>query len=417
MDRRRPRSRLVLNDLRVGRLCTRSLTGATLATTMMSASLLMATISALSPLVIGDLGISRTHLGLLLSGYYVMAALSSVPLGRLIDRLGGRAGLTLVLVLAIVANGTAAAGGGQVLLAVALLVSGSAAAASNPATNLALAATAPPHGMLMGVKQSGIQLAPIVAGVALVNVAAAYGWRSAVGAATGIAAVVLLLVRVSQGTMSRPPSTLTVGRSGTVRVRTVRLLSAYALCMGIGNASVVIYLALFAHEALAFPEQRAGALVAAIGAAAVVARVGWSVVVERGRGLLGDQRSVLVVIALAAVATTLALMLTGQAAGLVWAAAIGTGLSSSAWNGVVMLGLVRGHQAGPGLGRASGRVQGAFFVGMAVGPPVFGAAVDHAGGYTIGWLWCLTSFVGALVAALALNRKATWATAPSSAQR
>lgn len=388
-----------------GHRLARGVTAANLATTMMCSSLLLATISALSPLLIGDLGISRTRLGVLLSGYYVTAALTSAPLGRLIDRLGRRAGLTLVLVLAMLASGTAAVSGGQILFGVALLVSGLAVAAANPATNLALAATAPPHGMLMGVKQSGIQLAPIVAGAALVPVATGYGWRVAVGAGAVVAAVVLALVHASPGAMSRRAPTAPAGSPGTGHPPQVRLLAGYAFCMGIGNASVVIYLALFAHEGLSFSEHRAGVLVAVIGAAAVVARIGWSVVVERGRGLLGDERSVLVLISLTAMAAALALILSGAAAGLVWAAAFGIGLSSAAWNGVVMLVLVRGHRAGGGLGRASGLVQGAFFLGMAVGPPVFGLLVDHAGGYTSGWWWVMGSFVAALATSLALSRR------------
>lgn len=381
------------------------MTGAGLAATMMSASLLLATISALSPLVIDELGISRTRLGVLLSGYYVMAALASAPLGRLIDRVGGRAGLTLVLVLAVVASGMATPSGGQILFSVALLVSGLAVAAGNPATNLALAGTAPPRGVLMGVKQSGIQFAPVVAGTLLVPVAAAHGWHVAAGIGAIIAAVVLLVLRVSPGARPGRSQTTPAGSPEAGHARKIRLLAAYAFCMGIGNASIVIYLVLFAHEALGFSERRAGVLVAVVGAAAVLARIGWSVVVERGRGLLRNERSVLVLIALTAMVATLALMLADRAAGLVWVAALGTGLSASAWNGAVMLILVRGHLSGGGLGRASGRVQGAFFLGMAVGPPVFGLAVDHAGGYLSGWSWVMAGFVAALVAAGALGSR------------
>lgn len=392
---------------RQARRLVRSLTAGSLATTMMCASLLQASVAALSPLLLEDLGISRTRLGLLLSGYYVIAALASAPLGRLVDRLGRRRGLTLVLVLAILANATAAAGGGQVGFGIALLVSGLAVAAANPATNLALAATAPPHGVLMGVKQSGIQLAPILAGVVLVPIAAAYGWRSAIGVAAVVSAVVLLLVHATPGTGPRVISRVSHDRLPEEGVRKLRLLSAYSFAMGIGNASVMVYLALFAHQALSFSEQRAGVLIAVIGAAAVVARIGWSVGVERGRGVLGDERSVLALIALTAMVATGGLLLSTVSPALVWGAAFGIGLSSSAWNGVVMLLLVRGHGAAAGLGRASGRVLGAFFLGMAVGPPLFGVAVDFVGGYPSGWSWVMASFVAALVAALALTRTGT----------
>lgn len=382
------------------------MTGASLATTMMSASLLQASIGALSPLVLADLRISRTGLGVLLSGYYIAAALTSTPLGRLIDRLGVRRGLELVLALAILATGTAALSRGQVLFGVSLLVSGLAVAAANPATNLALAATSPPHGMLVGVKQSGVQLAPVVAGLCLAPAAAAFGWRAAIGVASALAAVVLVAVHVSwsaapRRVSRRPPATHDAGAAGP----SLRWLSAYAFCMGVGYASVAIYLALFAHETLSFSEPRAAVLIAVIGVAAVAARIGWSVLVERGRGWLGSERSVLVLIALTAIVAAIGLLASEHVtAGLVWPAAFGIGISAAAWNGVVMLVLVRGANPGVGLGRASGRVLGMFFLGLALGPPVFGAAVDRTGGYTIGWIWALAAFAASLGAALALSR-------------
>ena len=373
---------------------------------MMAASLLQASVGAFSPLVTADLGLSRTGLGVLLSGYYLAAALTSAPLGRLIDRLGGRRGLLLVLVMAILATGMAAVSTGQVIFGAALLVSGLTVAAANPATNLALAATPPPHGTVMGVKQSGMQLAPVVAGVFLAPVAAVLGWRAAVGVASGLAAVVLVTVYVSwRAAPRRLPRLASVGPAGGAATPSLRLLGAYSFCMGIGYASVMVYLALFAHEALLFSEHRAAVLIAVVGASAVAARIGWSVLVESGRGRLGSERAVLILIALIAIAASLSLLAAQRvAAGVVWAAAIGIGLSAAAWNGVVMLLLVRDSGAAISLGRASGRVQGAFFLGLALDPPVFGAAVDRTGGYNIGWLWTAASFGAAFVAALALGR-------------
>ena len=384
----------------------RGVTAASLAATMMAAALLQASIGAFSPLVTADLGLSRTGLGVLLGGYYLAAAVASAPLGRLVDRLGSRRGLALVLIMAVLGTAMAALSTGALLLGAALLVSGLAVAAANPATNLALAATPPPHGTVMGVKQSGVQLAPVVAGVLLAPIAAVLGWRAALGVASGLSAVLLVAVYVSWRAVPRQTGrNAGVAASGGSGSRSLRLLAAYALCMGVGYAGVMVYLALFAHEVLLFSEHRAAVLVAVVGGSAVAARIGWSVLVERARGWLGGERAVLLLIGAIAVAASLGLMAAQHlAAGVVWAAAIGIGVSAAAWNGVVMLVLVRDSGAPGSVGSASGRVQGAFFLGLALGPPVFGAAVDHAGTYTIGWIWTAVSFTAAFVAACALGR-------------
>lgn len=386
----------------------RGRSGACLAATMAAASLMQFSVGALAPLILLDLDLTRTRLGLLLSGYYVLAAVTSPVFGRVVERVGHRAALGLVASLAIAGNGLIALVGGQASLALGLLLAGLAVAAANPATNLALASMPPPHGALMGVKQSGFQVAAVVAGVLMPFVASAYGWRASFGVAALIAGMVLLII----GRWSPPASAGRVRRPSAVAPAPVqatggtgvRAFAAYAFFMGIGTANVGVYLALYAHESLSIPEQRAGAVVAVVGGAAVVARIGWSVLVERARGRLGDERAVLRLIACLAAGATVVIVLAQHAGSwLVWPAALVIGLSAAAWNSVVMLALLRGHAGGRLLGRASGTVQGSFFWGLATGPPVFGVAVDRGGDYALGWCWTLLSFVAALAAAFLLR--------------
>ena len=359
-------------------------------------------VGALAPLMLVDLDLSRTRLGLLLSGYYVLAALTSPLFGRIAERLGARAALQLVASLAIGGNGVLAAVGGQAALAAGLLLAGLAVAAANPATNLALADLPPPHGALMGVKQSGFQMAAVVAGTLMPFVARLHGWRMAFAVAAVLAVAMLLVLTQWPADPARRPApgwrrrdAEPVAMSGSDSVRT---FTWYAFCMGIGTANVGVYLALYTHERLLVPEHQAGAVVAVVGVAAVVARIGWSVLVEGGHSRWGNERSVLVLISsIAVVATATVVVADHSWSWLVWPAAVGLGISAAAWNSVVMLALLRRSAAGR-LGTASGQVQGAFFFGLAAGPPVFGLLVDQGGDYAFGWSWTALSFVAALAA-------------------
>jgi hypothetical protein len=71
--------------------------GAQLAATMMAASLVQFAVGALAPLILTDLELSPAALGVLLNGYYLMAALTSPGFGGLTGSMGGRRGLKLVV--------------------------------------------------------------------------------------------------------------------------------------------------------------------------------------------------------------------------------------------------------------------------------------------------------------------------------
>lgn len=376
--------------------------GLLLASTMMAASLVQFSVGALAPLILVDLDISRARLGVLLSCYYLIAALTSPAFGRLTGRIGGSAGLKLVVLLAVGGNLAVSTADSQGVLVVGLVLAGLAVAAANPATNLAIAQLPPPHGVLVGIKQSGFQFAAVVAGSLVPLVARFYGWRTSFAFAATLCLVVFgSLLRWRPDRVESPP--LSNQSSPVATVPGVGVLSAYAFFMGIGIANVGVYLTLFAHERLAFPEQTAGAVVAIVGVGAVVARIAWNVLIERGTGRFTDQRSVLFLIALISIAATGAVVASERwHPALVWGAALALGISAAAWNGVVMLGLVRRTSAPRVLGKASGRVQGAFFAGLATGPPVFGLLVDRGGNYAFGWLWTALSFVAALVVVLRL---------------
>ncbi|MGH3327146.1 MAG: MFS transporter [Streptomycetales bacterium] len=384
-----------------------------LVTTVMTVTTLMQfALGALGPTLLTELDLSRFGLGALSGVYYLVAAVCSPLLGRLIDRVPARVSITVLLVSAGVAYLLTALAPAYAWLFPGLVLAGAAAAAGNPATNLVLADIPPPRGAIVGIKQSGVQVGALIAGAALPPLAVGAGWRAAFLACAVVAALALPMTAwLPRHPRLRDPVP-DEGREALPHA--VQRLTAYAFCMGAGMATVTTYLALYGHERAGLAPGPAGLLLAVIGASAVGARIGWSVLAERRRTTHEGIPGALAVMALLATTATVLVAL-AAAAGVwaLWLAALVFGFSGAAWNGVAMLTVI--HIAPPlDTARASGRVLAGFFTGLCGTPLVFGALVDATGTYLSGWT--LTALMFAAAMAVAAGRPRRWgATATRSA--
>jgi len=287
-------------------------------------------------------------------------------------------------------------------------VFGISVAFGNPATNqlAARVVQAGRHGIVTGVKQSGVQVGAFLAGLVLPGVAGATGWRAALGGCAVLGAAGLVLTgryvpRPSGGNGGGAATGAAAAdrsapdgrrdRAGRRRLdRAVNRLTAYALLMGFGVGAVGAYLPLYAVEELGFSRGTAGLTAALMGLVGIVARVGW------GRRQDRTTKPVIRSLGTLAVGSVLAATALWAAAslgsGLLWAGAALFGATAVAWNALGMLSIVRDVEVSVA-GRASGRVLLGFYVGFLVGPVSFGYAVDRVG-YGAGW--------GAVVAAFAM---------------
>lgn len=371
-------------------------------TTLMTAGMVLAIFSApivsvLASFLIRDLGMDRTQLGWVLSIYAGVGAIGSPLAGRLSDALGGR----LVLAVAF-----AAAGLGILGIALApspawligmALVSGIAWATANPSTNklVALHIRRGRQGVIMGVKQSGVQIGFFLGGALLPLGALTIGWRPTVALAAaacglGLAATLLFLppepriavhAAAAEGAYRRSPSS--------------RWLAGYAFLMGAGMASVSTYLPLFAQEAAGLSPGKAGAVASVAGLTGVASRILWS----RRSEHAAHHGASLAAMSLASVVAALAIWSAlGVGAWVLWPGAVAAGAGVFAWNAVVMLAAVTGADARHA-GRASGVVHLGFLSGLALGPVTFGFVVDSTGTYAWSWAGVTALFVlGAIVA-------------------
>jgi predicted MFS family arabinose efflux permease len=363
-----------------------------LALAMGTGSVVAFIIGTLAPFLIRDLGLSRVSLGLLATGMIAVAAVLSPLAGHVVDRLGGRP--MLLLIFGVTAAGLIgmALGGTYRWLLAGAAVAGIASALANPATNQLISQHVPPgrQGTVVGVKQSGVQLATFVAGLALPSLATAVGWRlavalSALPAAVGLAATVAVVPGGRAPVGPAPP-----GRASG-RAPGVASLTVYGALMGFGVSAVGAYTVLYAVERLGLASSVGGLAVALLGLAGVASRIAWARQIERGTSAV----TALVAMGLGGAASVALIWLAGRAgAWLLLTGALSFGATATAWNAVGNLILVRDLPASEA-GRMAGILQGGFYAGFAAGPVCFGALVDATNSYDTGWLLVVVALAAA----------------------
>lgn len=367
---------------------------------------------ALGPFLVDDFDLSRSSLGLLTTLFFAVGGILSLVAGPMVDRFGGRTvmlgafGVIGITILAIAGSPS------YPLLLVSAAFGGASIAAANPTTNKLVAVHVPPgqRGVIMGFKQSGVQIGAFAAGAVLAPLAAWLSWRVALL----LAATVPLLGAL--GTLVVVPADKTSASSSQAKSEqrapmdnAVWWLTAYAFLMGSGVSAVTAYLPLYAVERLDFSIETAGAVAAVIGLVGIAGRIVWGFVSDRRSGFVMP----LLVMAVGAVASVLLLMAAEENSALVWLGALLMGATAVTWNAVGMLAVVA--MTGPAAaGRASGYVLFGFYGGFVISPLLFGTIVDNTERYEVAWSIVAGIFVLAAVVIGAWQRSgsATLSRAP-----
>lgn len=375
-----------------------------LALCMAVGPLMLYSISAVSPLVIEDLGLSPSEYGAIATATFGAAAIGCVVLARATDGLGA----VRVMVLVSVGSGVgllavAAAPSFAWLIAGAALC-GVAQSVSNPSTNMYVAGLpARRRSALIGWKQSGVQMSQLLAGVAMPVLALQLGWRVALSAG-----VVVAVAGVATALLLRSPRPHVVSASGSGLVAkglhlpprqrsdlnkaAVRSLQAYTFFIAIGLAATNAYLPLFAHDELGLSIEVAGFTAAVVAVVGLCSRIWW------GRQRIAPARTATVLAGLACCSTVGALVAAAAQAGaipLLWIGSALFGLSALAANSVTMVTLVALMPL-EAIGWASGLVATGLYLGFAAGPILFGFLLE-ATSYRVAWLLPAAAFsIGAM---------------------
>lgn len=374
-----------------GRLPTRWRLGLVLTFAMAVGNLLQFMLGALGPILTEDLALSRAQLGLLSSVYFGVGVGVSTRAGGLVDSLGGRTMLKALFVvssLSLVAIATAPT---FVFLVPAVAVAGVALATSNPVTNQLVAVNVPTgsQGVLLGLKQSGVQVSALLVGLLVPSLALAGGWRPVVAASallgvTGVALTSLWIPAPVRRAPSRHRRSASVARLPL----DVRWLGGYAFLMGAGLAAMIAYLPLYGTEEVGLSIPTAGMAAGAMGGVGVPARILWARAAERA----WSPRPALLAIALLSATSTGLLILAAKVTWLIWPTAVALGATSGAWLAVAVVATVRAVDATRS-GQASGVVLAGFYLGMLSCPPAFGWSVDRTGSWFLGWVGVTSMFL------------------------
>lgn len=359
-------------------------------------------LSALAPSIIQDLGLTRTELGTLATIAFAVATLGSSASGGLTDRLGTRRWLFILHGVAGLSLIGVAIAPGFAWLTVAMVLAGVPLAASNPVTNRLLGQQVPvgQRGLLLGIKQSGVQMSQAFAGALLPTVAVYVGWRAA--SLTGLVFVALALALswvMSDDRGERLPRS---ERPRGIPHPMVGWLAVFGLLVGMVIQGVNVYLPLYSFEVLGFSETQAGAVAGVIGGVGIPARIVWGRFAEHFRTAVVPM---LVVASVSAVAVVL-IWVSGVAGPVwLWAGVLlfsGATLPSTV---VMMMAIVRGVDASR-TGKASGQVMLGVYGGFMAGPVAFGAVVDLTDDYAVGFTALLACALGAVGVCAAWWRRA-----------
>jgi ACS family hexuronate transporter-like MFS transporter len=342
-------------------------------------------ISPLAPFLVADLGLTRQQLGLIVTASVVGASVVLILAGSLSDRFGVRrlflVGMTLTGIPLALAAGMPDYG----WLLLPMVVSGIGNGFALPPTTRAIVEWFPARrrGLAMGIKQTGVALAGLICGIVVPPIAEPFGWRGAV-LILGLVAVVSGLIawlvyrdrpiEPSVGMAARP------GFRGMVRNRSLLLLSAVTFLYAGVQLSLVGFLVLFLTERLRLSVPEAGALLALAQGGGVAGRIGWGLVSDTVFG--GRRKVVMAIIGVLAAVSSFGLALTGPDTPRVvlLLTLVVAGVSAIGWNGINMtfVAEIAGRQASA---TAAGLNLTASYLGIMVGPPLFGQIVDATGSY------------------------------------
>lgn len=355
-------------------------------------------IGTLGPLLIADLGVAPHWLGWLVMSAFGLAAVLSLWAGPLVNRLGIRRGLALLFWATLAGYGLLVSLPGFAGLLLALAICGVAQALANPVTNLLVAecVEARSKAAVVGLKQSGVQLSALIAGLLLPPLAGSLGWRAAL--ACLLLPTLLLALwgpKVAPGSAAGKTMSLKIPRPNS----RLTLLLSVQLCVGLVLSSFVTFLGVFAaRQGVAVGET--GAMVAGFGVMGILARTLLTPLAAR---MAEESWLLLTLLLLASLALAVTAQATPQAHWPLWFGALGMGLTAVATHAIAMSMLLRDPAFGSPAS-ASGLLSAGFFAGFALGPVLFGAVQQGAADFASAWLMLIAVLLLGAVLSLLLVR-------------
>lgn len=346
-------------------------------------------VSAFAPALQADLGFDDFQLGMTLAFFFTVSAVTGLPVGRLVQHWGWRAGISFSCAVAGVSlTLVAVIAHNWMLLLLALALGGISNNSSQPSGNLGIAMNVPDRrqGISFGLKQAALPITTFLTGLLVPIFDHGREWRWAfltlalVSFVVAVMVIAKTAVRGARAMRARPKGEQRVRRARTAKVKAPKSLLLLATGAGFGTAAtislggfVVVYAVSQGHN----PSLAAGLL--SLGSlAGITSRI--------LSGLIADKRGkrhlvgVIWMQVIGSIGFLVLAIFGSSPVGLIAGTIMAFGFGWS-WNGLFHLSVVKYSPIPAAL--ATSVVQTAMSIGAAVGPTLFGFASTVA--YQASW--------------------------------
>jgi MFS family permease len=354
-------------------------------------SMALLTLPVMAPVVGSALGVSSAYVGVYVALVYAGAMLASLSAGTAVARFGAIRVSQVGLMLCALGLALCAVNSVPVIALGAVFI-GMGYGPVTPASSHLLALSTPANRMslVFSLKQTGVPLGGVLAGAVIPGVLLVTGWQSAlllVALLCVLCAVMSQPLRAELDADRNPKSPLMLG-SLAQPIRLVlrhRGLTTLAMCSFVFSAtqlSLVTYLVTYLYDSLAYGLIAAGFALSVSQVAGMGGRVFWGYVADRFLGARLMLAALGGLMALCCVAT--ALFDAAMPRALVLTILAVFGASAIGWNGVYLAEVARQAPKGQA-SLATGGTLAVTFLGVVLGPPVFGALSGLFGSYRAGY--------------------------------
>ncbi len=371
-------------------------------TTTVQALATMCTIvpAAIAPELARALGVPASLIGFQVSLIYFGAMITSMLGGQWVRRSGALR--TSQWALGFSGAGLAlAAAPSLAALAVGSVLVGFGYGLTNPAAAHLLMRVSKPENrnLVFSLKQTGVPLGAIAAGLAAPGLALTFGWQWAFLAGAGVTLGFIALIQPFRGVWDQdrdPAVTLRqnpLADLGMVwRHMALRRMSMAAFCFSAVQVSLSTFAVTMLVVDIHFNLVQAGVVLSVLMVAGVSGRIFWGGVADR----VGDGNRVLLGVALIAAAAGLMTMSlnSGSAGTVIYGVLIVFGFSAIGWNGVFLAEIARLAPEGR-TGSATGAALVPTYAGVLFGPVSFAGLYTLTGQYTTAFgLFAGVSLIG-----------------------
>lgn len=361
-----------------------------------------------APAVAQDLGVNPALVGVFTGCIFFAGMFAQVSCGGFIVRYGALRMSQISLCL-MAAGLLAITSGLLPVIAIAAMVIGTGSAPSTPASSQILARYSPPHlaPLMFSIKQTGVPVGAMLAGVIVPFSVVNFGWRGAffIGAAMCLALALILQPMRAEFDQDRQPnyrwspaSVIDTLRT-VLRRRDLRVMAIAAFAFVGLQAVFASFFVIYMTGGLHYDLATAGFVFAIAQAVAIPARIFWGWVGSR----FLSPRVMLGTLGIGMAASSVALGITGTDWSLTAVGAVACAYSATAvsWHGVLLAEVARIAPDGR-ISAMTGGVLSFGSAGMMSFPLVFSAILGLTDIYALGFF---LAAVPAVIASLLLFRQ------------